>query len=102
MGPNSSLWSSSRGGKIGFLQELVQACDVGNLPLMVGGDFNIIRSPREKNNTRYDDRWSFLFNVVINSLELIELELSGRHYTWANNLQTPIYKKLDRILVSTE
>jgi hypothetical protein len=62
---------------------------------MVGVDFNIIRSPREKNNLRYEDRWLFLFNVVISNLDLREVELSGRQYTWVNNLQTPTYEKLD-------
>jgi endonuclease/exonuclease/phosphatase family metal-dependent hydrolase len=74
----------------------------GKLTSNGGGDFNVIRSLREKNNLRYDDRWLLLFNAVINSLDLRELELSGRQYTWANNLQTPTYEKLDRILVSTE
>jgi hypothetical protein len=32
---------------------------------------------------------------------LRELELSGRHFTWANNLDTPTFERLDRILVST-
>jgi hypothetical protein len=31
-----------------FIQELVQACNVADLPLVVGSDFNIIRSSREK------------------------------------------------------
>jgi hypothetical protein len=31
-----------------FLQELVQVCNAENLPTLVGGDFNIIRSPKEK------------------------------------------------------
>jgi exonuclease III len=78
-----------------FPQELIQTCSVVSLPLMVGVDFNIIRSPREKNNLRYEDRWLFLFNVVISNLDLRELELSGRQYTWVNNLQTPTYEKLD-------
>jgi hypothetical protein len=39
---------------------------------------------------------------VVNNLELRELELSGRQFTWANNLPTPTYEKLDRVLVSTE
>jgi hypothetical protein len=26
----------------------------------------------------------------------------GRKFTWANNLTTPIYEKLDRILISTK
>jgi endonuclease/exonuclease/phosphatase family metal-dependent hydrolase len=39
---------------------------------------------------------------VINSLDLRELKLSSRQYTWANNLQLPTLEKLDNILVSTE
>jgi hypothetical protein len=39
---------------------------------------------------------------VVNSLDLREFELSGRQYTWTNNLHTPTYEKLDRVLVSTE
>jgi exonuclease III len=32
-----------------FLAELVRFCDNETLPIMVGGDFNIIRNPEEKN-----------------------------------------------------
>jgi hypothetical protein len=31
-------------------------CDTENLPLLVRGDFNIIRNQSEKNNNRYNDR----------------------------------------------
>jgi hypothetical protein len=34
--------------------------------------------------------------------DLIELELSGRLYTWSNNRNPPTYEKLDRFLVSLE
>jgi hypothetical protein len=68
----------------------------------VGGDFNIIRNQSEKNNNRYNNRWPSLFNAVINSLDLRELELSGRQFTWANNLQVLTFEKLDRILISTD
>jgi hypothetical protein len=68
----------------------------------LGGDFNILRSPKEENNNRYDDRWPFLFNDVINNLNLRELELSGRQYTKTNNLQNPTYEKLDKVLVSID
>jgi exonuclease III len=85
-----------------FLQELVQASSGPSLPLLVGGDFNIIRNPRKKNNVRYDDRWAFLFNVVINSLDLREIALPERQFTWENNMPTPTFEKLDRILTSTD
>ena len=56
----------------------------------------------DDNNDRYDDRWPSLFNAVINSLDLKELELIGRNYTWANSLPEPTFERLDRVLVSTD
>jgi endonuclease/exonuclease/phosphatase family metal-dependent hydrolase len=82
--------------------ELVHMCSHENLPLLLGGDFNILRHPSEKNNDRFNTRWSFLFNAIIDGLNLKELQMSGRKYTWANNLATPTFKKLDQILVTTE
>jgi hypothetical protein len=85
------------------LAELVQAYSKENLPLCVGGDFNIIiRKAAEKNNDRFEGRWHFLFNVIIDRLDLWEIEMSGWKFTWANALQVPTYEKLDRVLVSVE
>lgn len=69
-----------------FLTELVRSCRKESLPILIGGDFNIIRNPSEKNNDKYSDKWPFLFNAVIDSLDLRELELTGRKFTWANAL----------------
>jgi hypothetical protein len=88
--------------KESFLTELVHACSKESLPLLIGGDFNIIRNPGEKNNDKYDDKWPFLFNAIIDGLNLREIEMSGRKYTWANSLQNPTYERLDRVLASTE
>ena len=85
-----------------FLAEFVNTCSTESLPLMVGGDFNIIRNPSEKNNDRYNSRWPLLFNACIETLNLRELELSGRKFTWANSAEHPTFERLDRILVSTE
>jgi hypothetical protein len=43
-----------------------------------------------------------LFNAVIDGLNPTELQMSGRMYTWANNLATPTFEKLDRILITME
>ena len=61
-----------------------------SIPFIVGGDFDIIRHPNEKSNDGYDDRWPLLFNAVINGLDLRELEMSGRKYTWASSRPVPM------------
>jgi hypothetical protein len=70
--------------------------------MLVGGDFNIIRGPHEKNNDNFNGRWPFIFNAIIDSLDLREIVLSGRQFTWANRRETPTYEKLDRFLASVE
>jgi len=85
-----------------FLTELGNMCSHEKLPILVGGDFNILRTPYDKNNDNFDSRWPFLFNAIIDGLNLRELEMSGRKYTWANSLPNPTYEKLDRILMATE
>jgi hypothetical protein len=62
----------------------------------------MLRNPSEKNKDSYEHWWPFLFNSVIDGLNIWELELSGRIFTWANSLPNPTHEKLDRILVSTE
>ena len=41
-----------------------------------------------------------MFNTIIESLDLREIELSGRKFTWANALPNPTFEKLDRVLAS--
>jgi hypothetical protein len=85
-----------------FLTKMVNLCSHERLPILIGGDFNMLRNPSEKNNDNYEHRWPFLFNSVIDGLNLRELEMSSRRYTWANSLPNPTYEKLDIILMSTE
>jgi exonuclease III len=85
-----------------FLSELVRVCSKETIPIIIGGDFNIIRRPEEKNNENFNDRWPFLFNAVIDTLNLRELEMTGKKFTWANRLQNQTFEKLDRVLVCTD
>ena len=43
-----------------------------------------------------------MFNTIIESLDLREIELSGRKFTWANAMPNPTFEKLDRVLASVE
>jgi hypothetical protein len=43
-----------------------------------------------------------MFNAVIDSLNLREIELTRRKFTWANNMPNQTFEKLDRVLVCTD
>lgn len=47
-------------------------------------------------------RWSTLFNSVIESLELVELDICNRMYTWSNDHADPLFQKLDKCLVNLD
>ena len=68
-------------------------------PIIIGGDFNLLRFPFEKSKGRFDNRWPLLFNAVIEILNLREITMVGRQFTWANSLPEPTYEKLDRVLM---
>jgi hypothetical protein len=43
-----------------------------------------------------------MFNAVIDTLNLREIDLSKRKFTWANNLPNQTFEKLDGVLVCTD
>ena len=88
--------------KTAFLSEMVRTCQQNPLPTLIGGDFNIMRHSGEKNKDNFNHRWPFLFNAVIDSFDLREIDLTWRQFTWANSLPDPTYEKLDRVLMTTE
>jgi hypothetical protein len=85
-----------------FLRDLGEICREQGLPLLVGGDFNLLRESADKNTSLKPTRWNDMFNYIINTCELRELEMAGGQYTWSNNHTTPTLEKLDRFLVSKE
>jgi exonuclease III len=85
-----------------FLVELASFCSKCNYPMLVGGDFNILRKESDKNKPGGTNSWSSLFNSIIDIHSLIELDLIGRLYTWSNNRDPPTFEKLDRFLASPE
>jgi hypothetical protein len=64
-----------------FLTEMVHLCSHEELPILLGEDFNMPRNPSEKNKDNFEHHWPFLFNSLIDGLNLRELELSGRKFT---------------------
>jgi hypothetical protein len=83
-----------------FLTELGTVCSDQSLPLLVGGDFNIIRFSSEKNKNMRRNRWTDIFNSIINSYAMREIYMSGGQFTWSNNHLEPTLEKLDRFLMN--
>jgi exonuclease III len=67
---------------------------------MILGDFNLIRSPENRNREGGDVNNMLLFNRIISQHDLEEIPLKGRAFTWSNMQDTPLLEKLDWIFTS--
>jgi hypothetical protein len=68
-----------------FLTGLSLFCSSNLEPILIGGDFNIIRYANERNKNMGVHRYSRLFNSLIHTYELRELMMTGGMFTWSNN-----------------
>jgi endonuclease/exonuclease/phosphatase family metal-dependent hydrolase len=71
-------------------------------PIIIEGDFNLLRFPHEKSKGRFDNYWPYLFPAVIDSIDLREVSMIGRQFTWANSLPQPTNEKMDHVLMDTK
>jgi hypothetical protein len=85
-----------------FYAELQQAKLNNNIPWMVAGDINVTLQLRDKSNTQHTSLDMRSFQHIVNSLELLDLQLQGRKYTWCNEREVPSYVRLDIFLISVE
>lgn len=72
-----------------------------NGPTLLGGDFNIVRNQREKNNGLINFSIVDMFNDWIDIWALMDIKDPARGFTWTNNQKVPIMATLDRILMTT-
>lgn len=84
-----------------FLAELTDICPQ-QCPWLAVGDFNLTRSPADKNTSGFNWRLANRFNDLISGLALIELPLLDRLYTWSNKRVSPTLACLDRAFINTE
>ncbi|MFS7994259.1 putative Endonuclease/exonuclease/phosphatase superfamily [Helianthus anomalus] len=63
------------------------------------GDFNDVRQPHERVNSRYDPTSSAEFNDFISRAGLLEYNMSGGKFTYISDNSDIKFSKLDRILV---
>jgi hypothetical protein len=84
-----------------FLGELERAVADCQVPLVIAGDFNLIRSAGDKSTDNIDWARVRRFNDSIATMALREINRAGARYTWTNRQLNPIRCVLDRVFVST-
>lgn len=67
-----------------FLEELSAVRDACSGPWAILGDFNLILDEVDKNNDSINRHNMSRFRQTIADLELLDIHLHGRRYTWSN------------------
>lgn len=83
-----------------FLQSLGHLASGISCPWTIMGDFNIPLRPSDKSTTNFNMFEANLFSSTINTLQLQDLPLLDRRYTWSNQQDEPILVRLDRALAN--
>ena len=73
-----------------------------NDPWCVGGDFNIVRFPKEKRNCSWCFPSRRRFSKIIEELNLQDLPLIKGPFTWCGELNNCFALRLDRFLISKD
>ena len=87
---------------VDFLTETSGRLNGQTLPVVIGGDFNLIREPDDKSFMRADVGLMNAFNTFIEQFGLREIKKTGTKFTWTNKQDNPVLSNIDRVLVSTD
>ncbi|KAF8733041.1 hypothetical protein HU200_015400 [Digitaria exilis] len=88
--------------KVEFLDELRSIRQNVAGPWLIAGDFNLLLEATDKNNRNINRRNMGRFRQFVNDMELKDLPLHGRRYTWSNEQNHPTLERLDRVLVTAD
>ena len=82
--------------KLEFLNELREIHVDCDGPLLIHGDFNLIYQATDKSNDRLNLRSMHRFRRALDDMQVDELYLHVRLYTWSNERQRPTMEHIDR------
>ena len=85
-----------------FLMELEQRCCQITFPLVVGGDFNLIRKETDKSSGQGNKLLMNMFNSFIERCQLREIKRVGSRYTWTNKQDNQVLSNIDRVFMMTD
>lgn len=85
-----------------FLKELTEMILSLELPVIVGGDINLVRDGSEKSTGNANSSLVNLFTHFVSDTSLREMHRHGGAYTWTNIQASPIMAILDRVFISAD
>lgn len=88
--------------KLEFLQELLNLKSLVKDPWLLMGDFNVVRWMNDRSGALEEFCLMDRFNEIVDLLQLMEVPLQNRNYTWSSKRPEPSFSKLDRLFLSTE
>jgi len=88
--------------KVEFLAELRSIRSSISHQWMIAGDFNLILDATDKNNLNLKRRNMGRFRRFVDEMELKDVPLHGRYFTWSNERENATLEKLDRVLVTVD
>ena len=81
------------------MDEIYNKIDSCLLPLLIGGDFNLLRYPSDKSSANFSWALAEAFNAFIRDEAIREIPRVGARYTWTNRQASPIRSVLDRVFI---
>jgi hypothetical protein len=88
--------------KLQFLQELAAIPCPAHGRWLILGDFNLIYQAEDKNNSNLNRRLMGSFKAMIDDLNLKEIGLNGRRFTWSNEQDNPTLTRIDRFFCTPD
>lgn len=68
---------------------------------LLGGDSNVVRCKEKRKGGDHNDQNRESFNNTVQDLELIDIQIMDRRFTWSNLRENLSLAKLGRIIVSS-
>ncbi|KAL4278976.1 hypothetical protein GQ457_03G033020 [Hibiscus cannabinus] len=85
-----------------FFEHLTNVIEISDVPVIIGGDFNTVKSSEEKLGGEANFQATNDFLEFIQKNNLVDLPLAGSKYTWFRGGSNVSANRLDRFLISPE
>ncbi|KAL4341551.1 hypothetical protein GQ457_08G025710 [Hibiscus cannabinus] len=86
------------GERAQLFEDLAECIRGINVPVIIGGDFNIVRTREEKLGVSFHSAAMNKFSEFIEELSLVDLPLIAGRFTWSNLRESPCWKNASRLL----